>query len=130
MASEAIISDTTRPAPLRFTRRRNGKSVTPDMGARITGSSIETEPIVMLIFCTTPGVHSCWSLRSEEHTSELQSLMRISYAVFCLKKKKTTCTYVYKPTVQPQHIHKFIDVLLNNTHSLHLISTTFRSTNI
>src|SRR3546814_5538646 len=27
-------------------------------------------------------------LRSEEHTSELQSLMRISYAVFCLKKKK------------------------------------------
>src|SRR3546814_16872074 len=29
------------------------------------------------------------SARSEEHTSELQSLMRISYAVFCLKKKKT-----------------------------------------
>src|SRR3546814_9540759 len=29
-------------------------------------------------------------VRSEEHTSELQSLMRISYAVFCLKKKKTT----------------------------------------
>src|SRR3546814_1837991 len=29
--------------------------------------------------------------RSEEHTSELQSLMRISYAVFCLKKKKTRC---------------------------------------
>src|SRR3546814_7148576 len=35
--------------------------------------------------------------RSEEHTSELQSLMRISYAVFCLKKKKTvTDTYTYK----------------------------------
>src|SRR3546814_7907142 len=30
-----------------------------------------------------------WFVRSEEHTSELQSLMRISYAVFCLKKKKT-----------------------------------------
>src|SRR3546814_5238527 len=30
------------------------------------------------------------AVRSEEHTSELQSLMRISYAVFCLKKKKTT----------------------------------------
>src|SRR3546814_4471235 len=30
--------------------------------------------------------------RSEEHTSELQSLMRISYAVFCLKKKNKTCT--------------------------------------
>src|SRR3546814_6931080 len=34
--------------------------------------------------------------RSEEHTSELQSLMRISYAVFCLKKKKNTlCTEQY-----------------------------------
>src|SRR3546814_2286290 len=32
------------------------------------------------------------SLRSEEHTSELQSLMRISYAVFCLKKKKHQTT--------------------------------------
>src|SRR3546814_12365854 len=32
------------------------------------------------------------ALRSEEHTSELQSLMRISYAVFCLKKKKTPCS--------------------------------------
>src|SRR3546814_5968116 len=31
---------------------------------------------------------SCAQRRSEEHTSELQSLMRISYAVFCLKKKK------------------------------------------
>src|SRR3546814_4461601 len=31
-----------------------------------------------------------WPIRSEEHTSELQSLMRISYAVFCLKKKTTT----------------------------------------
>src|SRR3546814_2303513 len=30
--------------------------------------------------------------RSEEHTSELQSLMRISYAVFCLKKKKLKCS--------------------------------------
>src|SRR3546814_6231291 len=32
-------------------------------------------------------------VRSEEHTSELQSLMRISYAVFCLKKKKNTHKY-------------------------------------
>src|SRR3546814_5446645 len=38
--------------------------------------------------CASPAVTSCqW--RSEEHTSELQSLMRISYAVFCLKHKKT-----------------------------------------
>src|SRR3546814_2306706 len=35
---------------------------------------------------------SCCQLRSEEHTSELQSLMRISYAVFCLNKKKQQIT--------------------------------------
>src|SRR3546814_10701558 len=46
--------------------------------------------------------------RSEEHTSELQSLMRISYAVFCLKKKKnklqtTVILYVYKTIYTPTH---------------------------
>src|SRR3546814_3392099 len=35
-------------------------------------------------------------VRSEEHTSELQSLMRISYAVFCLKKKKKTQQHNYQ----------------------------------
>src|SRR3546814_7327825 len=35
--------------------------------------------------------------RSEEHTSELQSLMRISYAVFCLKKKTTNIKILYTP---------------------------------
>src|SRR3546814_5085320 len=42
-----------------------------------------------------------WSdkgIRSEEHTSELQSLMRISYAVFCLKKKKTNIYIQIKHT--------------------------------
>src|SRR3546814_8162873 len=60
--------------------------------------------------CSVPGHHGfgsqCWwrasramaprntarPVRSEEHTSELQSLMRISYAVFCLKKKKKQAT--------------------------------------
>src|SRR3546814_10288534 len=40
----------------------------------------------------TSQISATWNInreRSEEHTSELQSLMRISYAVFCLKKKKT-----------------------------------------
>src|SRR3546814_6824565 len=40
---------------------------------------------IVRIIDITAGEH----LRSEEHTSELQSLMRISYAVFCLKKKNT-----------------------------------------
>src|SRR3546814_3174663 len=41
---------------------------------------------------------SQYELRSEEHTSELQSLMRISYAVFCLKKKKTL-KKIHIPTI-------------------------------
>src|SRR3546814_3423959 len=43
-------------------------------------------------------------LRSEEHTSELQSLMRISYAVFCLKKKKKKTHSSNKYTVQIKRI--------------------------
>src|SRR3546814_2454681 len=38
--------------------------------------------------------------RSEEHTSELQSLMRISYAVFCLKKKKKNTETINTPSCQ------------------------------
>src|SRR3546814_9162477 len=43
--------------------------------------------------------------RSEEHTSELQSLMRISYAVFCLKKKKTHKSTVKDTTIQNSTTH-------------------------
>src|SRR3546814_2001686 len=43
--------------------------------------------------------------RSEEHTSELQSLMRISYAVFCLKKKTSKAPRA-KHNPQPLHNHK------------------------
>src|SRR3546814_4384901 len=45
----------------------------------------------------------CRRTRSEEHTSELQSLMRISYAVFCLKKKKKMKKTMY---TSKQHITK------------------------
>src|SRR3546814_4164731 len=45
-------------------------------------------------------------LRSEEHTSELQSLMRISYAVFCLKKKKETSPPTTHLTTQEKCIHQ------------------------
>src|SRR3546814_2320429 len=55
-----------------------------------------TRPIAPSSLCSqsreTVCVKFSSSRRSEEHTSELQSLMRISYAVFCLKKKTTTNT--------------------------------------
>src|SRR3546814_2702138 len=47
-------------------------------------------------------IHTSADFRSEEHTSELQSLMRISYAVFCLKKKKTK----KKKMTHSQNTHK------------------------
>src|SRR3546814_4117621 len=57
--------------------RRRGQQPTPELIVREIG------PDLLARFLNTfPGS------RSEEHTSELQSLMRISYAVFCLKKKK------------------------------------------
>src|SRR3546814_4602713 len=43
--------------------------------------------------------------RSEEHTSELQSLMRISYAVFCLTKKKSQTTNTNNITTTTRHPH-------------------------
>src|SRR3546814_10558114 len=46
-------------------------------------------------------------IRSEEHTSELQSLMRISYAVFCLKKKKTKHKKQHTQ-LQPDTTHKTV----------------------
>src|SRR3546814_3090482 len=56
--------------------------------------ALDGAPGIHAIACDTDGIDGsegnagALSGRSEEHTSELQSLMRISYAVFCLKKKK------------------------------------------
>src|SRR3546814_8076214 len=57
-----------------------------DQGRAVRHEALQT--MVLLLNPVTPHVcHALWQARSEEHTSELQSLMRISYAVFCLKKK-------------------------------------------
>src|SRR3546814_6308702 len=45
--------------------------------------------------------------RSEEHTSELQSLMRISYAVFCLKKKSTSDKSTTQVSNKPAHTRSY-----------------------
>src|SRR3546814_3385186 len=66
-------------------------------GARSFSNSVEVSSRSLRNFRYTVAVPTSirdkadsTSERSEEHTSELQSLMRISYAVFCLKKKKKT----------------------------------------
>src|SRR3546814_9760743 len=53
-----------------------------------SASEIATALRAAMRYANEHGVTSVQDMRSEEHTSELQSLMRISYAVFCLKKKK------------------------------------------
>src|SRR3546814_6020884 len=56
-----------------------------------------------------PGFRPILYRRSEEHTSELQSLMRSSYAVFCLKKKKRTRTNnKYRTTAEEYQHHSTI----------------------
>src|SRR3546814_6288430 len=57
-------------------------------GAWVLKHPLDSDPLAY--FSMAQGLAERGELaRSEEHTSELQSLMRISYAVFCLKKKKT-----------------------------------------
>src|SRR3546814_1760390 len=70
------------------------KALMPSASSRSTSpatSGASGPTTTKSIFCSTAKATSARmsSTRSEEHTSELQSLMRISYAVFCLKKKKT-----------------------------------------
>src|SRR3546814_6797285 len=70
---------------------RERRFVHPDAGDlvfehhRVSPSDLPELHIV--IYLPQPGTDTADRLRSEEHTSELQSLMRISYAVFCLNKK-------------------------------------------
>src|SRR3546814_4151501 len=59
-----------------------------DLGVAIAALIIGSALLVLSAFWH-PMRRRVVATRSEEHTSELQSLMRISYAVFCLKKKKT-----------------------------------------
>src|SRR3546814_8277399 len=56
-----------------------------DCVARIIAAGIIPGGMEMM---DRPAIHAAEDFRSEEHTSELQSLMRISYALFCLNKKK------------------------------------------
>src|SRR3546814_1222072 len=56
------------------------------------GAAIRNAPSIFNRYFTFPSPSVLWLSRSEEHTSELQSLMRISYAVFCVKHKQNTQT--------------------------------------
>src|SRR3546814_4180416 len=69
--------------------------------------------------CAGMSIPAMMKSRSEEHTSELQSLMRISYAVFCLKKKTKRKPNYRKINTQP---HKYTNVTTLQ-HGQHKIRT-------
>src|SRR3546814_5994473 len=82
------------------TVERLAQQLPPGVGLEFTGLSYEERLAgsqssftlvlsLVVVFLCLAALYESWSIpRSEEHTSELQSLMRISYAVFCLKQKK------------------------------------------
>src|SRR3546814_8915785 len=71
----AVVDSNNDPAPIDYV---------------IPGNDDATRAIKVYAQCLADAIIEARGVnRSEEHTSELQSLMRISYAVFCLKKKKT-----------------------------------------
>src|SRR3546814_10350615 len=88
--------------------RQSGREPRPSADARRFSARIAmTEHHVVDVLGVDP---AAFHERSEEHTSELQSLMRISYAVFCLKKKNN------KQKITPIHIP-----ITTKTYTSHLL---------
>src|SRR3546814_3097573 len=80
--------------------RRRQRHAEPPCGARTSTSGT---------LASSPARKVARLVRSEEHTSELQSLIRISYAVFCLKKQKTSYTILLLDTT---HLFSFFSLIL------------------
>src|SRR3546814_5720377 len=81
------------------------------------------QPFTVCLFSTSDIITKL--LRSEEHTSELQSLMRISYAVFCLKKKKK----IIQKDIEQQHNTILILCSNDTTTSVRYIESQYHTHN-
>src|SRR3546814_2191825 len=113
-------TDTLFPYTTLFRSPDTGSNVRRRAGAAAAGGTApRLRPASRMCRTRRAAGRGCGSTRSEEHTSELQSLMRISYAVFCLKKK-TNITHTDK-TIQ--------STIPNDYITLHQIIVT-SSTNI
>src|SRR3546814_10606761 len=94
VCSSDVCSIATEPRSAATSAGVYGRSI---LSNRWGGAGTRSSKVIVASFTnhaeSTAGTATKWrKWRSEEHTSELQSLMRISYAVFCLKKKKTKNT--------------------------------------
>src|SRR3546814_1641986 len=89
-----------RPTSASVSREISERSrIVCNLALRFEATSKRFSDRIITALTSSDRIASCHDARSEEHTSELQSLMRISYAVFCLKKKiqyikLTTSTYI------------------------------------
>src|SRR3546814_7050334 len=96
-SSDVCSSDLREPDPQEAYRERQadpvGRRISADGRHRLLGRDREDQGgETRRHLFDAERRQQCRLLRSEEHTSELQSLMRISYAVFCLKKKRQKYT--------------------------------------
>src|SRR3546814_4986565 len=96
MLDTAASAVRTRPVMIELPSANRSTMVCPCEGSAYACTSIRPIPPVSTLPSSTLAVR-----RSEEHTSELQSLMRTSYAVFCLQKKKRTEYYNMHNTYTP-----------------------------
>src|SRR3546814_1774405 len=98
----AIDEDASRSSPSRIFDR--DRTTTHATTAVTMVTNVADPTATRRVFTTTRQNRESANrtLRSEEHTSELQSLMRISYAVFCLKKKNKKYQHT---SVQQTHTH-------------------------
>src|SRR3546814_5435818 len=92
-ANAASISDGA--AALVMTRASVAKKLDLPIVAKVVAHAAHAREPGLFTTAPVPAIRKVLQKagRSEEHTSELQSLMRISYAVFCLKKKKQTKSF-------------------------------------
>src|SRR3546814_10229421 len=99
--TDTLFPYTTLFRSCRFKREAGNPVVDIPLGVRRSGNAHPCSPPQYVVGRRRPfPCHEVakfgFEQRSEEHTSELKSLMRISYAVFCLKKKKETANHLYK----------------------------------
>src|SRR3546814_1619432 len=90
-------TDTLFPYTTLFRSIGSGNGAIATLGRAASAGDLDNgEAMALAYLLLSAGYETTGHLRSEEHTSELQSLMRISYAVFCLKKQ---ITYLSKQSV-------------------------------
>src|SRR3546814_4089106 len=88
-ASQRFLPSSTASSAFPTTRWRSRHARSSGQDPTSSGTGLKQRSPKRLAAADSSTTSNRGRARSEEHTSELQSLMRISYAVFCLKKKKT-----------------------------------------